>query len=143
MVKNLKRFCGSLLVTGLLILGAYLSVGAVQGVFSFVKAMPHGDEIRIEWQTSTESGIQSFEIERKSDEVPEFRRLTRVDPKGSGSTYIYIDDGAFYRSNSSKRFTYRVKAVGGQVQQYSPSISITHEVSSVRKSWGMIKELFR
>jgi hypothetical protein len=135
-----KRFYG---VAGALFVAASLSVLAMQGLFSYVKAVPKGDEIAIQWQTSNESGIQSFEIERKSDESPEYRRLTRVEPRGTGFMYTYMDDGAFYKSSSSKRFTYRIKAVGSAVQQYSPSISIAHEVSSVRKSWGMIKELFR
>jgi hypothetical protein len=129
-------------IAGALFVVASISVLAMQGLFSYVKAVPKGDEIAIQWQTSNESGIQSFEIERKSDESPEYRRLTRVEPRGAGFMYTYIDDGAFYKTNGSKRFTYRIKAVGSAAQ-YSPSISIAHEVSSVRKSWGMIKELFR
>lgn len=135
-----KRFY---VLAGALFAMTSLSVMAMQGLFSYVKATPQGDEIAIQWQTSNEYGVQSFEIERRSDESPEFRRLTRVEPRGAGVMYTYVDDGAFYKSNGSKRFTYRIKAVGPSAQQYSPSISITHEVSSVRKSWGMIKELFR
>jgi hypothetical protein len=131
------------IVAGLLFVATSFSVLAMQGLFSFVKAVPQGDEIAIQWQTSNEYGVQSFEIERKSDESPEYRRLTRVEPRGAGFMYTYIDDGAFYKSASSKQFTYRIRAVGPSTQQYSPSISIAHEVSSVRKSWGMIKELFR
>ncbi len=119
------------------------TVGAMQGVFNYVKAMPTGDEVTIQWQSSNENGVESYEIERRGEDSPDFRRLSRVDAKGSGSIYSYVDDGAFYKSGSSKRFTYRLKAVGGATQQFSPTVSITHEVSSVRKSWGMIKELFR
>lgn len=130
-------------VVAALIVGSAVSLVAMQGVFNYVKAMPQGDEVSIQWQTSNEYGVQSFEIERRSEDVNEFRRMGRIDARGAGSTYTYVDDGAFYKSNGNKHFTYRVKAIGTSVQQYSPTITITHDVSGVRKSWGMLKELFR
>ncbi|MEO5928813.1 MAG: hypothetical protein ABIR47_02665 [Candidatus Kapaibacterium sp.] len=114
-----------------------------QSIFSYVKASPYGDEVLLQWETMEETGIKSFEIERKSDETIDYRMIARIDPKGRHSAYNYIDNGAFYKTESGKHFTYRLKAVGGTTDQFSPAITITHEVSGVRKSWGMIKELFR
>lgn len=145
MIKNTPAIrtlgLSTLIIALLLTTGAV--VVAMQGVFNYVKVSPQGDEISVQWQSANESGIQSYEIERSSEDVTDFRRLSRVDARGNGSTYVYVDDGAFYKTNSSKRFTYRVKAVGSSVQQYSPTVTISHDVSGVRKSWGMIKELFR
>ncbi len=140
----MKRIVVSVIgLIGIMLVAGYSSTTAVQGVFGSVKATPYGDEILIQWETVNESGVQGFEVERRSDEITEFRKLIRLDGKGSATSYRYVDDGAFFKSASGKRFTYRVKAVGSSFYQYSPTISITHEVSSVRKSWGMIKELFR
>ncbi len=116
---------------------------AMQSLFSYVKASPYGDEVLIQWQTQDESNIQSFEIERKSDEAMDYKKIGRIDAKGRGGVYTYIDNGAFYKTEKATQFTYRLKGVGNGTQLYSPTITITHEVSSVRKSWGMIKELFR
>jgi len=140
----MKRMIVSLigLTTVLVVLGT-VSTPAVQGVFGTVRATPYGNEILVQWETVNENGIQGFEVERRSDEITEFRKLIRLDAKGGANAYRYVDDGAFFKSTSGKRFTYRVKALGGSHYQYSPAITITHEVSSVRKSWGMIKELFR
>ncbi len=115
---------------------------AMSDIFSYVKAVSQGDEIVVQWRTSTEAGIQSFEIERRSQENAEFRRLGRVDAKGSQSIYTYVDNGAFFKPDGGKQFTYRLRAVGSSTQ-YSPTVTIVHEVSSVKRSWGMIKELFR
>jgi hypothetical protein len=127
----------------LFLLVVCLSAQAMQTLFSYVKASPYGDEVLIQWQTQDESNIQSFEIERKSDESIDYKRIGRLDAKGRGSVYTYIDNGAFYKGEKGTQFTYRLRGVGTSNQLYSPTITITHEVSSVRKSWGMIKELFR
>jgi hypothetical protein len=112
-------------------------------VFSTIRAVTQGDNIVITWRTQAEPGVQNFEIERKSDEVTEYRRLGRVIAHGSAATYSFTDDGAFYKNLAGKRFTYRIRAVGPSVDQYSSTATVVHEVSGVRRSWGMIKELFR
>ncbi len=131
-----------LIATTIPILLALTTVAAAFDVFSFVHAEPKGNDIVVQWKTEKEYGVVSFEIERKSEEVTEFRRLGRVMAKGSGSTYTFVDDGAFFKPQSGKEFTYRIKAVGS-VEYYSSNATVVHEVSSVRRSWGMIKELFR
>jgi hypothetical protein len=112
-------------------------------VFNYVRAVPQGNDIVVQWKTVQESGVVSFEIERKSEEVTEFRRLGRVMAKGNGSNYTFVDDGAFFKPQAGKRFTYRIKAVGSTMEAFSDNATVVHEVSSVRRSWGMIKELFR
>lgn len=140
----MKRIVVSLIgLAGILIIAGTYSTTAIQNVFGTVKATPYGDEILLQWETLNENGIRGFEVERKSDESTEFRKLIHLDSKGTANSYRYVDDGAFFKPTAGKRFTYRVKAVGSSFYQYSSPISITHEVSSVRKSWGMIKELFR
>jgi hypothetical protein len=119
------------------------SLWATGDVFIYLKTISQGDQISVQWRTTNEQGIHSFEIERKSDEVVDFRRIGRVDAKGNSSLYEYIDNGAFFKSEAGKHFTYRIKAVGANGDIYSPVSSASHEVSSVRRSWGMIKELFR
>ncbi len=112
-------------------------------VFNYVKTISEGDQITIQWRTVNEQGIHSFEIERKSEEITDFRRVGRVDAKGNNSVYEYMDNGAFFKTEAGKRFTYRIKAIGNTNELYSPISTTAHEVSSVRRSWGMIKELFR
>jgi hypothetical protein len=139
-MKKLIRF---LLLAPLAVALLIVTAQAAGDIFGYIKATSQGDQIVLQWRTTSETGIHSFEIERKSEEVTDFRRVGRIDAKGNGSTYQYTDNGAFFKSEAARQFTYRIKAVGPSVEQYSTTSTATHEVSSVRRSWGMIKELFR
>jgi hypothetical protein len=121
------------------------AVGAIagSGIFNYVKATSQGEDVVVQWRSSAEMGVTNFEIERSSDEAIEFRKLGQVVARGSGNTYTFTDNGAFYKSQSAHRFTYRIKATGQSGDQYSAPTTILHEVSGIRRSWGMIKELFR
>ncbi len=134
-------------IVGLSIAVLLLSVGsliAVGNIFLSVKAESRGEEIIIEWNSGGEAGFHTFEIERKSNEVPTYRRIGQIVAKGDNGSYRFVDNGAFYKSDGDKEFTYRVKAVGSGLEQYSPPVTVSHQVvSSVKRSWGMIKELFR
>lgn len=131
-----------LTLTTLLIaaLAATTSIGAT---FVLLRAVPAGDDITIQWRVENENGVTAFEIERRSDDVTEYRRLGRITARGSGTTYSFVDETAFLKPQTGKRFTYRVRTVYSNGALYSPEISVLHEVSSVKRSWGMIKELFR
>ena len=130
------------------LLGATLALTAAtaiasQNIFSYLRADVKKDDIVLSWRSVNETGIQYYDVERRSDEVPEFRRLDRIGARGNGNTYSFTDNGAFFKPSAGQRFSYRVRAVGSAGEQYSPITSVVHEVSSVKRSWGMIKELFR
>jgi hypothetical protein len=127
----------------LAILATAASALASQTIFSYLRAVPQNDDIVVQWRSMNEAGVQYYDVERSSDELPEFRRLERLNAKGGGTTYSFTDNGAFYKPTSGKRFTYRIRAIGATIEQYSASTTVVHEVSSVKRSWGMIKELFR
>ena len=101
-----------------------------------------GEDIRLEWKTGEESNLQNFSIERKTPQSS-FAEITTVQPKGSNSYYTYLDKSA-YKANNSMVFVYRLKIVdiGGQVS-YSAEITVSHNVSGVKRTWGSIKAMFR
>lgn len=136
----MKRTLGTVIA----LLAITTTIALAFEVFSYIRATPKGNDIVIQWQSEKEYDISMYEVERKSEEVTDFRRISRVMPKGSGSTYSIVDDGAFFKPESGKEFTYRVKAITmGGPEYYSNTATVNHDVSSVRRSWGMIKELFR
>lgn len=130
------------LIAGIVMPGILLAWSS--GIFSYVRATAQSEQVVVEWRTATESGIYSFDIERKSEETSEYRKIARVDARGgSSNSYVYNDRTAFLKPDAAKSFNYRIKAVGVGAEAYSSTVTITQEVSSVRRSWGMIKELFR
>src|SRR5688500_1106859 len=90
----------------LLILATLVST-AGSDVFTFVRAIPQGNDIQLQWKSSNETGILKYEVERKSEEVTDFRKVGEVRTRGNGSTYTYTDDGAFFKPQAGKKFTYR------------------------------------
>ncbi len=100
-----------------------------------------GEDIRLEWKTGEESNLKNFSIERK---IPQssFAEVTTVQPKGNNSYYTYLDKSAYKTNNMV--FIYRLKIVdnGGQVS-YSAEITVSHNVSGVKRTWGSIKAMFR
>ena len=130
-----------------LILALILSGTAIagNGIFRTIKAESKGEEIQIIWKTAQDPQFHTFEVERRSNEVPTYRRIGSIVARSSGGTYSFVDNGAFFKTDADKEFTYRIRAIGNSgVEQYSPPVTVSHKVvSSVKRSWGMIKELFR
>ena len=109
-----------------------------------------GDFVTLRWTTENESGIRQFEIERSSsDQV--YKKIETKLASGKASSYSYIDEEAFMKQGSgndeltSKNvYSYRLKLVyKDNNTTYSDEAYVMHKPSSFRRTWGMIKEMFR
>jgi hypothetical protein len=104
----------------------------------------HSDDSRIylRWLSDDEAGVVRYELERKSGLNQQFFLIAEIATKGNNSTYEYTDESAFRTSESI--FQYRIKVVlnNGTPVYYGP-ITVSHHVSSVRRTWGSIKAMFR
>ncbi|MCX6173481.1 MAG: hypothetical protein NTZ27_01855 [Ignavibacteriales bacterium] len=95
----------------------------------------------VSWQTITESNLNYFVVERKTVNGS-FMEIGNVSPR-SDKNYEYVDQSAF--KTSDQLYVYRLKIVDndGSVS-YSQVVSVTHSnISSVKRTWGSIKALFR
>lgn len=108
----------------------------------YFHARSESDDIRLEWQTSEETDLQNFVIERKTPQST-FTDIATIQPKGSNSFYSFTDQNA-YKTNDMV-FVYRLKIVDNNNQiSYSKDITVTHSISSIAKrTWGSIKAMFR
>jgi hypothetical protein len=107
-----------------------------------LSAESDGSIITVRWMSEDEIGLVSFELERKAGLNGQFFLLTTLSPRGDNSSYEFKDDTALRVVESI--YEYRVKAVmsdGSSV--YSPEVTVIHTVSSVRRTWGSIKAMFR
>jgi flagellar basal body L-ring protein FlgH len=126
------------------IIVSFLIIATVYaGAFiEYFHARSESDNVRLEWQTSEETNLQKFVIERKTPQSS-FSEVASVSPKGNNSNYIYTDQNA-YKTNDMI-FVYRLKIVDNNNQiTYSADVTVTHSISSVAKrTWGSIKAMFR
>ncbi len=128
----------------LAVAGAVPVIGATVVIDSFT-ARPQSGAIVIEWRVSREEGVARYELERSSATSQEFRTLTSLSPKGAPATYTYEDRDVLRPSATQQSvYTYRIKIVGKDGStSYSQTVTVAYNVSGVRRTWGMIKEMFR
>lgn len=99
-----------------------------------------GDRVVITWSASSEVDLNHYAVERKTVNG-NFIELGEILPEAD-LTYEFIDDTA-YKSNDAI-YIYRLKIVdNNNSSSYSSEISVSHNVSSVKRTWGSIKALFR
>lgn len=129
----------------------FISIGYLFAaeIFEYLRATSNGKVITIEWKAISETNISQYEIERSSSKQP-FTRITTIDAKGYPNNYKYTDEEAFLRGDDDEKvmtnnnFTYRIKVIHKDNSfNYSNTVSVIHNVSSIRRTWGMIKELFK
>lgn len=107
-----------------------------------ITATSNGENIVVKWNTAEESNMKHFLIERKSVSAVFGTISDVIDAQGDNSSYEFIDENAYKTSDAV--YIYRLKIVenSGNVT-YSGEISVSHNVSSVKRTWGSIKALFR
>ncbi len=128
------------LLTLLLIITTISLAGVIRE--GTMQARSDGSNVTIQWGTTDESNIKEFEIERRSGTQGDFLSIAIVNKKGSNSFYAYIDKSAF--KSTATIYQYRIKAVtnsGGA--EYSSVVTVSHNVSSVKRTWGSLKAMFR
>jgi len=129
---KLSYFLILLLVTTTVLAGTFLE---------YFQGHSEGEDIRLEWKTREEVDLKNFKVERKTPQSS-FVEIATILPKGDNSYYTYLDQSAYKSENLL--FTYRIKIVdnNGQVA-YSNEVSVSHSISSVKRTWGSIKAMFR
>lgn len=133
-----------------LIIVSSLAIYASVTVITSFRALSNGSYITVEWSTSNESNIKSFEIQRSSNSSP-FKKIKTIDAVGKASDYKFVDEEAFMKGGeedpkvqADKIYSYRIKIImSNGSEDYSDPISVVNQTNSIRRTWGMIKEMFR
>lgn len=116
--------------------------------FSRLNARPEGDNVVIEWILGEENNVKSYEVYRANNGF--YTKIAEKDAKGSNSNYKHIDVEAFIKNMKETqvqekielKYKLKVRYTNGTTED-SNDIEVSHNVSSVKRTWGMIKELFR
>ena len=122
------------------------------GVDSFT-ARPDGDGITLEWQSQVENGLKSYAIERSDiRSTSDFQEVGTVTANGNYSYYKFHDShvssaplaghsGGAQPLSDAFKYRLRLNLSSGDIS-YSQTVSVTKPSSGVRRTWGMIKEMF-
>jgi len=122
---------------------------AVEVSVEYLSARSDGRSITIEWKPAVERDVLRYDIERSSDNRT-WTLVASLDPKGSGTVYRYVDSDFLGKGSgndpgtAAKVYYYRLRIVGSDNSiTYTSSTAVTHNLSTVRRTWGMIKEMFK
>ncbi|UOQ53192.1 hypothetical protein [Hymenobacter cellulosivorans] len=131
------RRSATLFFTFCLLLGT-LAYGATITLF---QASFDGSNVRVEWEVTNETGVQSYDLWRKANNEPAFAHLGTQTPN-SQRRYQFLDTNMYRGTAGGGPFTYRltVHTTTGD-QNYTTVLSSTP--SAVQRSWGSIKSMFR
>lgn len=135
-------------IIGLALLVTTVTAFAVQVTLQYFQARSMANGVLVEWKSTAEEQVVSYDVERAgSDQV--YRHVATISAKGSQQSYSYTDEEAIGKrdgdpSMARTYFTYRLKINhADRSVAYSNTTGVTHNVSGLRKTWGMIKEMFR
>ncbi len=132
-------------------LASVIAIWASSSVIQNFTAESNGDSVTIRWTSAEEDGVQRYELER-STPSNSFDRLANFVAKGSSSSYSFVDNEAFMKDGLSgnndlvaqKTYNYKLRIVYKNNKfAYSDMVTVQHKPSSIRRTWGMIKEMFR
>lgn len=123
----------------------FLPLVALSGVIKegTLSASSDGNNILIRWLSEVEIGVQRFELERQAGTSGPFFLLVQVDPKGNNSAYDYVDESAFRVTENIYRYRVKIVFSNGNPPEYVGPITVSHNPSSVGRTWGSIKAMFR
>lgn len=127
------------LFTGLLLVASV--AWAMEGALTYFQATSTGSAVKLDWEMNNETGINSFELFRKTTIEPTYKKVTTLNPNGS-RRYSHIDTEVTPDFSSNGAITYKLTlhTSGTDVSHYT---TLSQSPSSVQRSWGSIKSMFR
>ncbi len=141
-----------LIVAAIVALGVIAGFDYAAGVDTFT-ARPDGDGITLEWHSEVETGITNYMVQRSNAQTPDnFENVGTVTATGNYSYYKFHDSnpsvaglagqsGGAHILSDAFRYRLEINLSSGDIS-YSQTVSVTKPSSGVRRTWGMIKEMF-
>lgn len=106
---------------------------------NYFSASPDGSDVLVSFEVPHESGVTNFKLFRKIDEEPNWTFLDHVPPTGA-LTYNYLDYTIF--KDEAKNITYKLLVYQNSTV-YTYYTNIIHNPTSVQRTWGSIKAMFK
>ena len=111
-------------------------------MFEEYSAEPATNRVTIKWRTTMEQGVTNFVILRSMDDIS-FQEVKRVSANGQGTQYTWVDENVIFKT--SQIFFYKIRAIDGEDStiEETESLSVHPNISSIYRTWGAIKAMFR
>jgi len=109
--------------------------------FSFFNARTEGQNVFLEWKTDKEVDLIQFGVERKALNSTSYTTIAYIKPNAN-QYYTYTDENIY--KTTDNLYTYRI-AIYNQDNtiDHSDEEKVSVSLSSVKRTWGSIKAMFR
>jgi hypothetical protein len=119
----------------------FVSVAFAGAYLDYFQAKSEGDNVQVEWKTGDETNVNHYSVQRKTPQTS-YVEIAIVQPKGSNSIYSFIDQ-SIYKTNDII-FIYQLKIIDNNMQtSFSSEVSVSPNISGIKRTWGSIKAMFR
>ena len=108
---------------------------------NFFRAGFEGTDVKVEWELANENGVNSFEVHRKLHSETTFRKIGGFPATGT-RRYTVLDTDLRNVPNRTGTITYKV-SVATTTGESNFTTTFLNNPSSVERSWGSIKSMFR
>ncbi len=108
---------------------------------NFFRAGFEGTDVKVEWELANESTVTGFEVSRKLSSEASFRRINGLANNGNRH-YTFIDTDLRNTPNRAGTITYKL-TVATTTGDAVFTTAFANNPSSVERSWGSIKSMFR
>ena len=106
-----------------------------------LSARSQSGNVVVAWQASNETNLKSYIVERKNVNGS-FNAVSGEITPQSSKNYEFVDQDLY--KTTGTLYVYRLKIVDNDNSiSYSWEVAVPHNVSSVKRTWGSIKALFR
>jgi hypothetical protein len=116
-------------------------------------AFADNDRVYVRWTSDNETGLIRYELYRRTDTQPQPQLITTVSPLGNAQNYEFIDmlpnnrlggDGnpSGTARLTANRYVYTLRMISSSGSTEMEATA-QFQTSSVRRTWGSIKALFR
>jgi lipopolysaccharide export LptBFGC system permease protein LptF len=125
----------------ILLILTLVSVAFAGAYLDYFQAKSEGDNVQVEWKTGDETNVNHFSIQRKTPQTS-YVEIATVQAKGNNSFYSFIDQSIY--KTQDVIFVYQLKIVDNNAQtSFSSEVSVSPNISGVKRTWGSIKAMFR
>jgi hypothetical protein len=99
-----------------------------------------GADVLLSWNLPQEEEIREFRLFRSINEEATSAHVATVTATGA-LVYSYLDDDIFKTESRTLHYELQVIMASGQIHRFKRSLS--HNPTSVQRTWGSIKAMFR
>jgi hypothetical protein len=129
------------LTTKIFFILLFVSVAFTYGQTNYFSAKSDGANVKVEWTSGDESDVNHYSILRKTPQTP-YIEIATIQPKGDNSYYSY-EDQSLYKTKDII-FIYQLKTVfNSKSPIFSKEVSVSPNISGIKRTWGSIKAMFR